>query len=56
MVEEYEDDIISMFAKSEKDPHNKLCVTLSGVCPKGAAPAENEVDDVEPYDFEHEEL
>lgn len=58
LVEDHEDDIVSMFAKNEKNPHGKFCVTTAGVCPQGAVEAidDDSDSDAEPYDFEREEL
>lgn len=60
LVEEHEDDMISTFAKNEKDPHGKVCVSIAKVCPNGSTPSDEGADDddfaSEPYNFEHEEL
>lgn len=53
ILEDFEDDIVSMFAKTVKDPHEELCFKMAGVCPESE---ENSNDDSEPYNFEHEEL
>lgn len=53
LVEDFEDDIVSMFSRGEKEPHEELCFKTAGVCPESE---EASNDDSEPYDFEHEEL
>ena len=52
-MEDFEDDIVSMFSRGEKEPHEELCFKTAGVCPESE---EASNDDSEPYDFEHEEL
>jgi len=53
LVEDFEDDMMSMFARGEKNPHEELCFKIAGVCPENE---EASNDDSEPYNFEHEEL
>ncbi|GAB6029804.1 Protein canopy 2 [Chamberlinius hualienensis] len=48
LVDEYEDDIIRIFTKQEKDADLKLCAQAAGYCP-------GSIEDDE-YDFEKEEL
>lgn len=55
-MEEYEDDIISMFGKSAKEPHRKLCVDLAEVCPLGATFGSDESSEETDFEFEREEL
>ncbi len=47
-----------MFAKSEKQLHQKLCVQLADVCPRDAVPDSDDSssESSETYDFEREEL
>ncbi|XP_057375945.1 protein seele-like [Daphnia carinata] len=58
LVEEFEDDIVSMFAKSEKQLHEKLCVTVAEVCPKDAVPDadDSSSESSDDFDFDREEL
>lgn len=44
-----------MFAKNEKQIHEKLCVQIAEVCPKGAV-SDDSSSESESYDFEREEL
>lgn len=53
LVEDFEDDMMSMFGRGEKEPHEEFCFKIAGVCPENE---EASNDDTEPYDFEHEEL
>jgi len=55
VVEDYEDEIVSMFVKNESDSHRKLCVKLASLCPAGSDAEQTA--DAETYNFEqHEEL
>lgn len=57
-MEEFEDEIVSMFAKSEKQLHEKLCVAVAEVCPKDAVPDadDSSSESSDDFDFDREEL
>lgn len=57
-MEEFEDDIVSMFAKNDKQLHQKLCVAVAEVCPKNAVPDSDDSssESSDDFDFDREEL